>query len=264
MGRKPFQDLTPLSVIVTCGNRLEYLKKTLPTFLSQKTKFRYSVILSVFADREDTAGYVRRHFGSAIEKGLLKILQTPAEKFNKARAANLAALNTDTPLLLFVDADCGFTKDISLDKIYEEYHQAPEPIMSFCHWGQILMKRSDFIEIGGYDEELGSLWAPDDLDLIARHVSYFKMGFRYLSSQYTYCIVIDSEKAKASKSFSIRYPWILHFRTRTESFKLSDHSHSKFYRRIGGVNGSAEHQLIATIEYFQNHKAEFSPVGLNV
>ena len=94
-----------ISLITTCGNRLKHLQESLPTYLAQDWS-NLDVIVSVYADRQGTANYVRDHFADSIKGGRLTLIETPAKVFNKACAVNIAVENSQADYLFLVDCDC--------------------------------------------------------------------------------------------------------------------------------------------------------------
>lgn len=243
----------PLKIIVTCGNRLSYLKESLPTLLNQKVSFPYSVVISVYADREGTANYLRENFSQALKTGKLVFLETPAEQFNKAKAANLAVrFGTSSQYLMFVDCDCKFSSQYALRALWDRYQASQEELVSFCYWGQLFMPEAAFFAVGGYDTGLGVDWAPDDLDLICRYIAKCKRNYKYFSGRYTFSVSMTPEGFSIQKTAAKRFPWIKHFRERTESFQFENFASTKFFQRIGGVKGSAEQQVKRTLDHLWN------------
>lgn len=243
---------TKISLIVTCGNRLEYLKGSLPTYLAQ-SRSDYEVIVSIYADRQGCNEYVREHFGDYLRSGRLRLIETPAATFNKARAVNIAAKRSDADYLLLVDVDCFLNGNYAVEHMTRQFNLLLYQLASFSLWGQVLVQRRKFIEVGGYDATLGDNWAPDDFDFIARYIAYFRESYAFLAPTYTFIISPTLNGYQITRKLSKRAMWIIHKRERDPSFDHINFVETKFYKRIGGLKQSKEEAFEATLRYFDQH-----------
>lgn len=243
---------TQVALVVSSGNRLHYLKRSLPTYLNQDYK-NYQVVLSVYADEQGTAEYVRERFPDAIRDRKLMLLETPASRFNKALAVNIAAQNCSGEFLFLVDCDCYLKDSRTLHRITRQFNLLRPEVASFSYWGQILVRRDRFIQIGGYDTTLNDGWAPDDFDFISRYVALFRCSYKFLAPTYSFCIEPHGDQFRIIQRDARWEVWVVHDRKRDPGFDVRNFADTKFYRRIGGLKKSKIDYFDATIKFFLSH-----------
>lgn len=150
-----------ISHITTCKSRLDHLKQTLPTVVSQPG---VESIVVDYGCPDGTAAWVAANFPQ------VKVVRVPdAAGFHLARARNLGAAAATRPWLAFFDADIAwapnFAEHLSA-RLEPGYYYRADPI-SFETWGSVICSRDDFIHIGGYDEAFTG-WGGEDDDLYMR------------------------------------------------------------------------------------------------
>ena len=150
-----------LSIVTTCKGRLEHLKQT----LSGRLAVPDSECIVVDYDCPQGAGdWVAQHQPSA---RVVHVRDRPV--FNLAEARNLGARAAVAPWLLFVDADIvigdglieALRPLLAAGRFYVPEPRPPEA------WGTLVVARSDFEAIGGYDEVFEG-WGGEDDDVLWR------------------------------------------------------------------------------------------------
>ncbi len=236
---------TKISLITTCGNRLEYLKKGMHMYLDQNRK-NYEVIISVYSDKEGTAEYLKKTCDAQIKDGLLKIVETNAKVFNKARALNIAVSQASGDYVFLIDCDCYLKNENSINQMICIFNLHNCLLASFNYMGQMLVKKEHFMNIGGYDTELRDIWAPDDSDFIARCVMFFGRTFIYFNR--TYNLMLLPEKTVIQRSCK-NESWIDHTRQTEGTIELL--KNTKYMKRMGGFQKRERNKELETmLDYF--------------
>lgn len=150
-----------LSIITPCKNRLEHLKQTLPILRTLKD---VEIIVVDYGCEQGTGDWVAENYSDV---RVVRVLDDPI--FHVSRARNSGALAAKADVLCFVDADTFIVGDLSqwLPKHLEKncFYTIPEPGASTA--GFMICHKSDFLNVGGYDEALRG-WGPEDMDLYER------------------------------------------------------------------------------------------------
>lgn len=154
--------MTPMiSAITTCKGRLEHLKLTLPHLMALEG---CEVIVVDYDCPDGAADWVRATYPAATV--------VPGKNqpfFNLSHARNLGAAAASAPWLFLVDADVIISRDLIgavTGLLQPDVYLLPDP-RPFQLWGTLLVARTDFDAIGGYDEAFqGYGW--EDVDIIER------------------------------------------------------------------------------------------------
>jgi len=150
-----------LSIITCCKGRLDYLKRSLPTFVAQPES---EVIVVDYDCPQKTREWVAAHYPQA---RLIAVADAP--RFNVSRARNIGAEHARAPWLVFCDADDLLTPSFSMDLLSKAmpgtYQRTlrgdkPEAIPLAC-------EATAFRAIGGYDDALQG-WGLEDFEIISR------------------------------------------------------------------------------------------------
>jgi len=244
---------TKLAIITSSGNRLEYLKVCLPTWLAQR-HLNFEVIVSVYADTQGTAQYIRNNFSRELNSGKLKIIETNADIFNKARALNIAVRSTDAEYFLMIDCDFIFVHVNCLEAIVRYFNRFSIDVLSIGACGQVFTNRNRFIEIGGIDTTLGDLWAPEDIDYIIRYLTYFKASYILLcNGRYMLLISVKGGQFKLKTRYRMNKLVAEEVRKRAPSQNLELLFKSKYYQRIGGRAFDMHKTMRLQYEYFKKN-----------
>jgi Sulfotransferase domain/N-terminal domain of galactosyltransferase len=180
---------------ITCKNRAQHLKLTLPVNLAHNRQAKF-VILD-YNSEDDLREYVRTSFGKAIHKGRLAIYhyRTPGP-FKMAHAKNMAhrlGILEGGDILVNLDADnyTGPNFDEYLLGVFAMYSDVfmwacmVKGEMSRGISGRIAVRATDFLKVGGYDERFET-WSPDDKDFHRRlrllGLNGFEIDRRFLDS----------------------------------------------------------------------------------
>jgi glycosyltransferase involved in cell wall biosynthesis len=155
-----------LSFVTTCKGRLAHLRESLPRLLAQPET---EVIVVDYDCPEDTAGVVARDFPTA---RLVTVKDAPL--FRPSHARNLGAAAAKGSALAFIDADVVIAPDFMarlgplLDTPRAFFRFVPpEPESMAGLTGSCLLRRSDFLAVGGYDEIM-ECYGGEDNDLYFR------------------------------------------------------------------------------------------------
>ena len=150
-----------LSIITCCKGRLDYLKRSLPTFAAQPES---EVIVVDYDCPQKTHEWVAAHYPQ-----VRLVVVANAPRFNVSRARNIGAEHARAPWLVFCDADDLLTPSFSTDLLRKAmpgtYQRTlrgdkPEAIPLAC-------EATAFRAIGGYDDALQG-WGLEDFEIISR------------------------------------------------------------------------------------------------
>jgi glycosyltransferase involved in cell wall biosynthesis len=150
-----------LSIITCCKGRLEYLKRSLPTFAAQSES---EVVVVDYDCPEGTGQWVAAHYPRA---RLVAVADAP--RFNVSHARNLGAQQARAPWLVFCDADDVLSPSFATDLLRKAkpgtYQRTlrgsrPEAIPLAC-------EAATFKAVGGYDDALQG-WGLEDFEIISR------------------------------------------------------------------------------------------------
>ncbi len=237
---------TKISLITTCGNRLENLKEGMHMYLNQNRK-NYEVLISVYADKEGAAEYLKKTYDTQIKDGLLKIIETDAKVFNKSRALNIAVSQVSGDYIFLIDCDCYLKDEKSINQMICLFNLYNCFLTSFGFMGQMLVKKEHFINVGGYDARLRDIWAPDDSDFIARCVMFFKRRFIYFNK--TYNLMLLPEKVVIQRRCK-NESWIDH--TRQSEGTIEMLKDTKYWKIMGRYQKRDRNkELEAMLKYFE-------------
>ena len=168
----------PITLVVTCKNRLHHLKATLPSFLDLPLK---KVIVVDYGCEQGTAQWV-----NSLEMGLTIVKVDDDPFFCLARARNAALKRVRTEYIMFVDADVKLKANLGiwLNEHLQKRHTfwvAQRPC-NHSLYGTLICNTKDFNRVGQYDEAYRA-WGGEDTDLYTRFqrsglkVSYFPSQF---------------------------------------------------------------------------------------
>jgi glycosyltransferase involved in cell wall biosynthesis len=147
------------SIITTCKGRLGDLKRTLPMFLKQADT---EVVVVDFDCPDGTEAYVRQNHPAAL---VVKVNERP--RFNLAEARNIGAKHASGAVFVFLDADILVKDDFLATLPFDDnkwHFGVFEMGRRNSIRGSCLIRRSDFITVGGYDELLAG-YMGEDTDL---------------------------------------------------------------------------------------------------
>lgn len=152
----------PVSIVVTCKDRLDHLRQTLPALAAQPDA---QVIVVDYGCSQDTRGWVRRQCPSVT---VVCVDDDPV--FSVSRARNVGALHARGEHLAFTDADIHVDFAIAdwlrRHRSEGEFYTV-EPARSASLSGTAIIGRFAFLAAGGYDEALRG-WGWEDTELYRR------------------------------------------------------------------------------------------------
>ncbi len=152
-----------ISFIVTCKDRLEHLKQTLPLMIQQSFS---EVIVVDYGCSQGTEQWVTESYPTA---RVIKVSDDP--EFCLARARNFGAAGARSDFVCFIDADSILKIDLGLwfEKHARSghYFRSPDRVDNFQLNGFLICEKKVFHQIGGYDEAHRG-WGGEDKDIHER------------------------------------------------------------------------------------------------
>ncbi|MDO8419516.1 MAG: glycosyltransferase family 2 protein [Rubrivivax sp.] len=163
----PVQGVRPrLSLITTCKGRLAHLRRTLPLMVAQPG---CEVVVVDYDCPQRTEQWVRSTFPQ-----VRTVKVGDAAVFSASKARNRGAEVARGEWLAFVDADILLSPEFAarLGSLLQAGHYyRPRPASPDMH-GTFVCSRSDFLELGGYDEAIRG-WGGEDVDIYHRIGAFF-------------------------------------------------------------------------------------------
>ena len=149
-----------ISIVTVCSNRLDYLKRTIPTFLNQSFS---ELIVVDYNCPQGTAEFVRKNYQTA------RIIQIKdGNKFNLSKARNIGAQEAKGEFIFFCDADillkediCAWITALSIKNCFFTSSKMDDS------YGSCIISKKVFSQISGYDEAFED-WGGEDRDLYQR------------------------------------------------------------------------------------------------
>jgi glycosyltransferase involved in cell wall biosynthesis len=147
-----------LCLITTCKGRLAHLQQSLPAAAAQPSS---SCLVVDYSCPESCGDWVERHYPA------VQVVRVPGQPgFNISQARNVGAAAANAPWLCFFDADVvlspQFVESI-LPGLTEGRFYVAQPRKQGLT-GTMVCSRSDFAQVGGYDEVYAG-WGDEDVDL---------------------------------------------------------------------------------------------------
>jgi len=169
-----------VSLCTSCKGRLHHVYHTLPKNIEDNTHPGTTFVLLDYNSPDDLEGWVRKAMVKHIESGkLLYFKESTADDFLRCHSRNMSFKLAPGAIVCNVDADNYVGKDFDLhllslldrNKIFanpirRDIGDNKQDWIDSC--GRIAFTKRDFIEIGGYDEQLNLGWGGEDLDLVDR------------------------------------------------------------------------------------------------
>jgi glycosyltransferase involved in cell wall biosynthesis len=150
-----------LSIITPCKNRLQHLKQTLPLMRLVENA---EVIVVDYGCEQGTGDWIA---ATHPDVKVVRIDDDPI--FHVSRARNSGAAQARSEIFCFIDADMFIVGDLSrwIEQNLRTNWFFVIPEIGTSAAGFLLCHKSDFFNVGGYDEALRG-WAPEDVDLYER------------------------------------------------------------------------------------------------
>lgn len=183
-----------VSIITTCKGRLHHLKETLPTWLEQKGKTEYEIIVVDYDDPDGSYDYI-----TSLNNPKVRAVkaQDCGEYFNLSRARNIGALEALGDIFFFIDADT------FIEPKFLHYHVSKVLVDGsyVTGWkygdgtGCCMVWKRDFMAVRGYNEVVDG-WGFDDIDFYNRLDQKFSIDHRAFSFGLTTIKHADDERVK--------------------------------------------------------------------
>src|SRR3972149_9511236 len=175
-------DIKPktVSLCTSCKGRLHHVYHTLPKNLENNTHSGTTFVLLNYNSPDDLDGWVQKTMTKHIQSGkLLYFKEFFSEEFLRCHARNMSFKLAPGAIVCNVDADnyTGKNFDLHLLSLLDKGKTFATPIRRDIHddkqeWidscGRLAFLKKDFVELGGYDENLNIGWGGEDLDLVDR------------------------------------------------------------------------------------------------
>lgn len=150
------------SIITTCKGRLGDLMESLPQLIKQPES---EVIVVDYDCPQGTKDVLSEGYPSVATE---KVFDRP--RFNLSEARNIGTRNASGDIFIFIDADVvvgdNFVSHLgfpNLDKVYGVFRRGRSRSLN----GSCIIRKSDFFDVGGYDELLSG-YSGEDLDIYMR------------------------------------------------------------------------------------------------
>jgi len=166
-----------VSFCTTCMGRLHHLKETLEKNVNACRKHGFSeVVLLDYSSPDNLAGWIQDTMLTAISEGFLAFYQAFGyEEFSRPHAKNVAHRVARGAIVCNVDAD-NFAGEGFIDFLLRRFSECEKIILCSSRaddtFGKIAFRKSDFEQLGGYDERMGLGWGHEDRDIIARAMAF--------------------------------------------------------------------------------------------
>lgn len=170
-----------ISVCVVCMNRLEDLKQTLPQNLIDSSSYVEAEFVLLDYNSTDGLGeWVGDYLTEYILSGRLVYYRTnDPQYYVPCHSKNAVGLLGSGEIIVNVDADnyihqgyleelndC-FTYDSHVVAVSSDFLRVTDRLLLK---GRVAFYKKDFIELGGYDEDLDQGWGSDDVHLVLRAI----------------------------------------------------------------------------------------------
>ena len=166
------QTLCFLTVVM---NRLHHLAQTLPVNLADNKLSSTNFLVLDYNSDDGLREYIFSNFRDEIQSGRLRYRRyADAKYFSHSHSRNLAVKLTEATYICNVDAD-NFTGPRFDEFLMQEFRKNPRVVISalsnplnmYGAFGRMAARRTDFIEVGGYDETFEG-YGFEDYDLVSR------------------------------------------------------------------------------------------------
>lgn len=165
-----------ISYCVTCGNRLEHLKGTLPHNIHVQRGLPVEFVILDFNSTEPVHDYFSKELLNVLQPGKTDIprvrwfrYENDEVKFSHALAKNLCAARANGDIVCNLDTDNflieGFTELLLREIPVNGGVFAAPSFGSF--FGRVAMARDEFDRVGGYDTDFSG-YGYEDTDLVSR------------------------------------------------------------------------------------------------
>ena len=164
-----------LCFITVVMNRLHHLEQTLPVNLANNSLRTTSFLVLDYNSDDGLQEYIFSNFRNEISSGKLRYRRYAGAKyFSHSHSRNLAVKLTDATYICNVDAD-NFTGPHFDEFLMLQFAQQPHAVISalsnplniYGAFGRMATRRTDFLEVGGYDETFDG-YGFEDYDLVSR------------------------------------------------------------------------------------------------
>lgn len=164
-----------LCFITVVMNRLHHLEQTLPNNLKDNSLNTTHFLVLDYNSDDGLQQYVFNNYRDEIKSGRLRYRRyADAKYFSHSHSRNLAVKLTDATYICNVDAD-NFTGAHFDEYLMGQFGQHPRvvisalsnPLNNYGAFGRMATRRSDFIDVGGYDEAFEG-YGFEDYDLVSR------------------------------------------------------------------------------------------------
>ena len=245
-----------ISFCVTCMNRFQQLKETLPRNLKNNYKLRHwveFVLVNFVVDEEESQQihhWVRKQFSEEIKTGFLRYKTcSQLTSWHASIAKNTSHRIATGQFLVNLDCDnyleCKETKYLLSHHLEDKIYHGHSGRWRDGTYGRIGVSKKLFLEIGGYDESFGPMGC-QDIDL-----------FKRLEAQYRYPVIkpmmmpvaIQNSKMESLKNTQVEGKSVKDFENKWTKMewanrkKMKKKLQSKKYIREGRVGVPTDEEV---------------------
>lgn len=169
-----------ISFCITCMNRLHHIQQTLPkNFEDNNLDDRVEFVLLDYNSSDGLERWIKEYMTEYIDCGILSFYRTLTPKlYHRSHSRNIAFRLAKGNIVCNLDADNflgnGFAAEMLNEFSINNNIFHTSDLTSTDAYGRIVLLKKDFIEIGGYNEDLEG-YGHEDVDLFHRLV---KKGVR--------------------------------------------------------------------------------------
>ena len=213
-GNSLFRNPT-LSFCITCKNRFEQIRQTLPQNLKDNSESKEFIefILVDFGSTDGLQEWIVENFKTEMEEGYLKYYYTDElQSWHASIAKNTSHLLANNDIVVNLDCDnfTGKNGGVFVVEHMKKFGWNRTVLHQFGNdyedgsYGRIALSKSNFLYLGGYDESFEPA-AYQDMDLLLRAQL---LGFSYFNiADKNYCNALVNTKEKTIINTSSNLSW---------------------------------------------------------